>query len=109
MAPCSPSDVSINVPTEPSGPSIPGFGVSFSLALPDLNPFPDGFPEDLLDLLNRLQLLIPSGALKPTLSLNFGKDVFDAILNMLDKFLPFLMMYKFFLPILNIAKINLRI
>ena len=100
--PCSPSDVSIDIPLGPSGPSIPGFGVPFSLNLPNLNPFPAGFPEDLLDLFNKLQLLIPSGALKPSLSLNFSKDIFDSILSMLDKFFPFLMMYKFFLPILNI-------
>jgi hypothetical protein len=100
--PCSPSDVSITPPVGPSGPSIPGFGDPFALSIPNINPFPAGFPEDLLDLFNKLQMLIPSGALKPTLSLNFGKDIFDAILKLMDQFLPFLMLYKFFLPILNI-------
>src|SRR6185436_9778928 len=102
MSPCSPSDVSINVPDGPTGPSIPGFGNPSSINLPNINPFPEGFPEDLLNLLDTLQLLIPPGALKPALNLNFGKDVFDAIMKLLDQFLPFLMMYKFFLPVLNI-------
>lgn len=102
MSPCSPSDVSFNVPSGPSGPAIPGFGIPFSLDLPNLNPFPDGFPEDLLALLNELEMLIPPGALKPQLNLNFGKDVFDAIMKLLDQFMPFLMLYKFFLPILNL-------
>lgn len=100
--PCSPNDVSIPIPTGPSGFPIPGFGIPFSLNVPDLSPFPDGFPEDLLDLLNRFQFLIPPGALKPQLNLNFGKDVFDAIMKLLDQFLPFLMLYKFFLPVLNL-------
>lgn len=100
--PCSPNDVSIAIPNGPSGPSIPGFGTPFALNLPNINPFPTGFPEDLLGLLDTLQLLVPSGALKPSLNLNFGKDIFDAIMKLLDQFMPFLMLYKFFLPILNI-------
>jgi hypothetical protein len=102
MSPCSPNDVSLNIPSGPSGPSIPGFGSPFTLDLPNINPFPAGFPEDLLDLLNKLQMLIPPGALLPQLNPNFGKDIFDAIMKLLDQFMPFLMLYKFFLPILNI-------
>lgn len=102
MCPCSPNDVSLNVPDGPSGPAIPGFGTPFALKLPQISPFPAGFPEDLLDILNKLQLLIPPGALKPQLNPNFGKDVFDGIMKLLDQFMPFLMLYKFFLPILNI-------
>ncbi len=100
MCPCSP--VSVDIPDGPSGPAIPGFGTPFSLKIPSLNPFPDNFPEDLMELLNKLQLLIPPGALKPQLNPNFGKDVFDAIMKLLDQFMPFLMLYKFFLPILEL-------
>jgi len=100
--PCSPNDISISIPDGPSGPAIPGFGVPFTLPFPNLNPFPDGFPEDLLELLNKLQLLIPPGALKPQLNPNFGKDIFDAIMKLLDQFMPFLMLYKFFLPVLEL-------
>ena len=98
--PCTP--ISVDLPTGPSGPAIPGFGIPFALKTPDLSGFLDGFPENLLDLLEKLQLLIPPGAFKPQLSLNFNKDVFDAILKLLDQFMPFLMLYKFFLPVLNL-------
>lgn len=96
MCPCSPNDISF---PSPSGPSVPGF--PFIIPTPTI-PFPAGFPEDLLDILNKLQLLIPPGALKPALNPNFGKDIFDGIMKLLDQFMPFLMLYKFFLPILNL-------
>jgi hypothetical protein len=102
MAPCNPNDLSIPVPDGPSGPSIPGFGTPFIPKGPNLNPFPEGFPEDILELFNQLQLLIPPGALKPQLNPNYGKDVFDAIMKLLDQFMPFLMLYKFFLPVLEL-------
>lgn len=102
MCPCSPLDVSIDLPSGPSGPAIPGFGVPFAINIPNINPFPDGFPEDLLSILDKLQMLIPPGVLKPSLNPNFGKDIFDAIMKVLDQFLPFLMLYKFFLPILKL-------
>lgn len=101
MSPCNPNDVTINVPDGPSGPAIPGFGRPFSLSIPDVS-LPEGFPEDLLEILDLLQLLVPPGAFKPSLNPNFGKDIFDAIMKLLDQFMPFLMLYKFFLPILNI-------
>lgn len=101
MCPCNPNDVSFPSPSGPSGPSLPGFGIPSSLPVPAI-PYPDGFPEDLLDLMNKLQLLIPPGALKPQLNPNFGKDVYDGIMKLLDQFMPFLMLYKFFLPILNL-------
>lgn len=102
MSPCSPTDVSFPSPTVPSGPPIPGVGIPFALSLPNISPFPAGFPEDLLDILNNLQLLIPPGVLKPALNPNFGKDIFDGIMKLLDQFFPFLMLYKFFLPLLNL-------
>lgn len=103
MAPCNPNDLTINVPPGASGPSIPGFGQPFAPKIPDFTlPLADGFPEDLLEILDLLQFILPSGTIKPSLSLNFGKDIFDGIMNLLDKFLPFLMLYKFFLPILDL-------
>lgn len=101
MCPCAPDDINITEPDGPSLPAIPGFGVPFSPRLPAF-PFPDGFPEDLNDLWNTLSMILPAGTLKPSLNPNFGKDVFDAIMSLLDKFFPFLMLYKFFLPILNL-------
>lgn len=101
MCPCSPNDVSFPSPSGPSGPAIPGFGVPFTVPVPAI-PFPADFPEDLLNILNKLQMLIPPGALKPALNPNFGKDIFDGIMKLLDQFMPFLMLYKFFLPILRL-------
>jgi hypothetical protein len=96
--PCDPSAVSFPIPPPPTAGSLG----SFVLPVPNISPFPAGFPEDLLDLLGKLQLLIPPGPIKPALNLNFGKDVFDAIMKLLDQFFPFLMMYKFFLPVLDL-------
>lgn len=101
--PCNVDDISINIPDGPSTPSIPGFGSPFSISLPTANfPFIDGFPEDLLSIFNKLKLILPPGSLKPSLNPNFGKDIFDGIMKLLDQFFPFLMLYKFFLPVLNL-------
>ena len=97
--PCSP--ITINVPPGPSGPAIPGFGVPFALDLGTKVDLSD-FPEDLLGIIDILQLLVPSGPIRSSLSFNFGIDAFDAIMNLLDKFFPFLMLYKFFLPVLDL-------
>src|SRR5271154_5606252 len=102
MSPCNPNSISFPTPIVPSGPPIPGVGIPFALQTPNISPFPPNFPEDLLELFNSLQFLIPPGAIKPQLNPNFGKDVFDGITKMLDQFFPFLMLYKFFLPVLNL-------
>lgn len=103
MCPCSPNDVTITPPSAPSGPSIPGFGIPFALKVDNIFVPPKGFPEDLINIFQSLQLLVPPGVFKPQLSLNFGKDIFDALLSIFDKFMPFLMLYKFFLPALNLV------
>jgi hypothetical protein len=101
MCPCSPTDVSFPPPSGPSGPPIPGFGVPFSMPGTS-TPYPSSFPEDLLGILNTLHFRMPPGTLQPTLNPNYGKDVYDGIIKLLDQFMPFLMLYKFFLPILNL-------
>lgn len=88
---------SVSFPVPPAGP--PGFGSLFQV--PSLS-FPIGFPEDLLCIFDLLQLLVPPGPMMPQLSINFGKDIFDGILKLLDQFMPFLMLYKFFLPVLEL-------
>lgn len=99
MSPCQP--LSFNIPDGPSGPSIPGFGSPYVVKTPDLKP-DINFPEDLMDLLEKLQLALPPGSLKPSLNKNFGNSIFDGIMKLMDKFIPFIMLYKFFLPILNL-------
>ena len=100
MCACNPSDLNITVPSGPSF-GIPGFGKPLAIDLPK-NLFPEGFPEDLLEIFDKLSLLLPSGILKPNLNIKFQKDIFDGILNLLNKFFPFLLLYKFFLPVLNL-------
>jgi hypothetical protein len=101
--PCQPDDITITEPEGPVLPGIPGLGSPFTPSLPDsLFKIPDGFPEDLLDLFRKLSMILPPGTIKPGLTPSFSKDIFDGILSLLDKFFPFLMAYKFFLPILNL-------
>ncbi len=99
MSPCAPLNVSM---PDTSPNPIPGFGMPSSLKTPKLAELPEDFPEDLIELFQKLKLLIPPGALKPQLSLNFAKDLFDGIMDLMDKIVPWLMLYKFFLPILNL-------
>lgn len=100
--PCNPSDISLPQPSGPSGPPLPGFGIPHALTVPDIAVVPGGFPEDLLEIFNTLQMLTPIGILKPQLSVNWGKDVYDGIMKLLDQFMPILMVYQLFLPLLNI-------
>lgn len=103
MSPCNPLDLTVNVPPGPAGPAIQGFGVPFAPTLPNFAAVtPGGFPEDLVQILDILQFVLPSGTIKPALNLNFGKDIFDGIMKLLDQFVPFLMLYKFFLPLLDL-------
>jgi hypothetical protein len=93
--PISPSDVILP-------PVSDGFGGAVVPQLPSFEvPFPNLPIEDLLGLFNTLNMILPPGILRPNLSSNFSKDVMDAILSLLEKFMPFLMMYTFFMPILN--------
>lgn len=98
--PCQP--VQINIPEGPSGPAIPGLGIPFALRTPDLKRNLSNFPENLLELFSKIEFILPPGALRPQLSRNFGKDPFDALMKLMDQFMPFLMLYKFFLPVLNL-------
>lgn len=99
MCPCLPID-----PADITVPSVPaGFG---GLPVPQLPPFDIPFPpiplEDLIDLFNKLNMVLPPGILHPHLSPQFSKNVIDAILSLLQAFMPFLMLYTFFMPLLNI-------
>lgn len=101
MCPCTPlDDASFNLPNPAAG--TPGFG-GFAIPIPDLNiPFLPLPLEDLQGLFDALSLILPAGTLKPHLETDFLKDVLGAIYSLLEKFTPFLMLYKFFLPVLNL-------
>jgi hypothetical protein len=99
---CSP--VNITTPPGPSGPAIQGFGSPSAPGASNnsFTPTTTIFPEDLLGIVDLLQFITPAGTLKSSLSINYGKDLFDGLFSLLDKFTPFLMLYKYFLPVLNI-------
>lgn len=94
--PCTPIDLdSIILPPSTinglSVPQLPAFDIPFN-SLP---------VQDLTDLFNTLNLIVPPGTLRPQLSPQFSKNMLDAIVSLLQNFMPFLMMYTFFMPILN--------
>jgi len=100
--PCLPIDTSnITPPPAPDFPSTP-IGKPFSPKMPDLPKDSVVGPENFERLYEIIQFIIPPGVIKPTQSRNKPQDLFDSILSVMDKFYPFLMLYKFFLPILNI-------
>ena len=96
--PCDPLSASdVNPPPLP-----PDFFGGIVPRLPDLNiPFPALPIEDLQELYDTVNMILPPGILEPNLSSNFSKTVMDAVLSLLEKFTPFLMLYTFFMPILN--------
>ena len=98
--PCTPLNESNII--APSAGTFPGsFG--FAVNLPSFNiPFP-AFPiADLTAIFDSLSFILPPGTLKPNLEPNVIIDPYGAINSLLEKFSPFLMLYKFFLPILNL-------
>ena len=100
--PCKPSDLAVT-PPDYNEPSIVGFGppsVSINPNLPSFG-LPDGFPEDLLDLLDTLKLVLPGGPIKPNLSPGFDKTILDGVVSLLNQFTAFMSMFRFILPILN--------
>jgi hypothetical protein len=82
--------------------SIPGFSLG-SVNLPTLEiPFPDLPLDNLQDLFDSLGMMLPPGLMKPAFHTDVLNDVMAGIMSLLEKFFPFLMLYKFFLPVLNL-------
>ncbi len=96
--PCIPLDES----DFDAGDAPPGFGLG-SVQLPTLDiPFPDLPLENLQELFDALGMMLPPGMVKPSFEPGTLNTVYAAIKDLLDKFFPFLMLYKFFLPVLNL-------
>lgn len=95
--PCKPLDES-----DFDAGSTPGFQLG-SVSLPSLNiPFPDLPLEDLQSLFDSLSMILPPGIMKPNFQPDVLNDIMSGINDLLQKFFPFLMLYKFFLPVLNL-------
>jgi hypothetical protein len=92
---CTPlNDSAFSVPPSP--------GTRPSFQLPNLNiPIPSIPLDDLSELFQLLSMILPPGTLKPTFEPDVLNDIYAGIKNLLDQFLPFLMLYKFLLPILD--------
>lgn len=98
--PCPPIPDNQVVPPDP-GP-FPGEG-GFAIALPNLNvPFPNIPIEDLTGLFNSISFLLPPGLISPALVPNVFQNLPDAIQTIMQQVAPFLMLYKFLLPVLNL-------
>lgn len=99
--PCDPNAITVSPPPDggPSFPGFSGFAPSFpaipGLTLPDL-------PQDLLDLINKIALLLPGGKLQSNLNPHIDTTFLSVIIKLLDYLSVFLAFYKFILPILNI-------
>lgn len=99
--PCDPLDNNINIDGVP--PALTPFGLPFGppqIPFPDLQ-LPEGIPEDLLDLIDRLTTLWPGGPLVPNLD-EFAKNVLNAIVSLLNQIAPYLALYRFLQPLLNL-------
>ena len=99
--PCAPiSQANIN---PPSIPSIPGIPSGFAPQLPPNNfTFPSKGITNVQGIFNALSFILPSGTVKPITTPNLTKTLTDGILSLLNQIAPFLMLYKFFMPILNL-------
>jgi hypothetical protein len=98
--PCSPEDISVNPPAlQGSDANLGEVSSTFDFGLGT----PGGFPPDLSKIFDTISAILPSGTIKPHLNTNIDHSVFDAVMDLLNKILPFLSIYKFFMPILNIV------
>jgi len=105
--PCNPNDTTINVPAAPGVP-INGFGIPFSppqlplkgIELPNI--------ESVLDLVNEFTARFPSSDFKPNLD-DGTNTVLTALMSLLDQVAPFLSLYKFFQPAINMLLCLLEI
>ena len=98
--PCQP--LSSDAFVLPSGG--PGFGGSLgAISLPDLTDLFPALPlENLQELFDAISMIVPPGIQKPAFHPDVLNDVYAGIRDVLAQFMPFLMLYKFFLPVLNL-------
>lgn len=101
---CDPSQNNINVGSAGPPPSLPGLIPPFSvpkIPFPDLA-IPEGIPEDIIDLIERLFALFPSGIKFVPNADALMKEVWDALASLFNQLAPFLAFYKFIQALLNI-------
>jgi hypothetical protein len=102
---CNPADTNITMRPPGPGPSIPGLGLPFSvpkIPFPDLS-LPDGIPEDLIGLIDKLFAMLPGGIKFQPDTDSMTKGIWDALASLFNKLAPFLGIYKFFQALLNMV------
>jgi len=100
--PCNPNDNTFN-PVIPPGwpiPGLPGLPTS-PIQIPDFE-FPPGFPQDLLDLIDQLGALFPSGKFSPNLD-DAVHTILTALASLFNQIAPYLSFYKFIMALLNMV------
>lgn len=101
---CNPASNNINIPDPGPGPSIPGLGLPFSVPktpFPDIQ-IPQGIPEDLNDLIERIFALFPASIKFSPNTDGLTKDVWDVLASLFNQLAPFLGFYKFIQALMNI-------
>lgn len=108
MAPCNPGDLSLNPGPFPGTP-LPGFGIPLApiqFPLPELF---DGFPEDLLELIDSLKIPWPGNLeLAPNLD-DLTNSILKALSSLFNQIAPFLGLYRFLQAALNMILCLLEI
>lgn len=91
-------------PILPSNFSPPPSGVGgLAPSIPPLNiPFPDQPLQDLLLLFESIFMISPVGIIRVNFEPDVLNDVYQGINDLLKKIFPFLMIYQFFLPVLEL-------
>lgn len=99
--PCNPSLNNLNPPVFPPIPGPGGIAISpFQIPFPNIK-IPNDLLEDLMDLVNEIGALFPSGTFKPNID-EFTKTILDAISNVLSQIAPFLSLYNFIMALFKL-------
>ena len=100
---CDPAANNINVDGY-GGPGLPGLGLPFSvpkIPFPDVS-LPEGIPEAILDLIERIFALFPQGIKFVPNADALTKGIWDVLASLFNQLAPFLAFYKFIQALLNI-------
>lgn len=99
--PCDPNANKLNIRPAQAYP-IPGFGLPFApiqLPIPGFK-LPDGFPESIMELLEKLRINWPGGPILPQID-NFAATLLKGIMDLFGQLMPFLSFYNFIMALLN--------
>ena len=104
MCPCNPGSNNINISVPSSSLSLPGLGLPFSIPKPPFSDIsiPEGIPEDIISLIDRIFALFPQGIKFTPNADALTKGIWDVLASLFNQLAPFLAFYKFIQALLNI-------